>query len=227
MAPAGPGESINPDIASSALIVVDMQNDFVSEGGYFDRVAKKYPEVAVDREFLGSTVPNIKRLIAGFRSAGRPVVYVQSILLPDFSDAHFPYWFLPDDPGPVESQFIVGGTWGAEIVDELKPAEGETVVIKKGFNGFHQTSLEAVLRDRGVTTCVMTGVTTCVCVSSTTRAGVERDFRMIFVSDSTAEVRREWHEAELRAMDWAIARVKTTDEVLGLLERAPNGMLGA
>jgi len=226
MTATGSAATTGPDIAQSALIVVDMQNDFVGEGGYFDRVAKKYPELAVDREFLASTIPNIQRLIAGFRTAGRPVVYVQSVLEPDFSDAHFPYWFLPDDPGPIESRFIVKGTWGSEIISELKPEPGETVVIKKGFNGFHQTPLESVLRQRGVTTCVMTGVTTCVCVSSTTRAGVERDFKMVFTSDGTAEVHREWHEAELSAMNWAIADVKTSDEVLELVKSISEGAQG-
>ena len=69
----------------------------------------------------------------------------------------------------------------------------------------------------GVTTCVMTGVTTCVCVSSTTRSGVERNFRMIFVSDGTAEIHRERHEAELATMDWVYADVVTTDQVLEML----------
>lgn len=209
--------SSKADVSSSALIVVDVQNDFVSEGGYFDRMAKKHPESGVDREFLASTIPNIRRLVEAFRAAGRPVLYVKHVVEADYLDATFPYWRMPLDPGPVASQFIVQGTWGAEIVDELKPAPGEKVVVKKGFNGFHRTPLEAILRNLGVTTCVMTGVTTCVCVSSTTRAGVERNFKMIFVSDCTAEIHREWHEAELATMNWVYADVVTTDQVLQVL----------
>ena len=124
---------------------------------------------------------------------------------------------MPQDPGPLASRFIVKGTWGAEIADEIKPAPGEKVVVKKGFNGFHRTPLDIILRNMGVTTCVMTGVTTCVCVSSTTRGGVERNFGMIFVSDGTAEVHREWHEAELATMDWVYADVVSTNQVLGML----------
>jgi nicotinamidase-related amidase len=210
-----------PDIGTSALIVVDMQNDFVSEDGYFDRVSKKHPASAVDREFLASVIPGIRRLVEGFRAAGRPVVYIKHLLESDYADACFPYWRLPRDLDPVDAGFIVEGTWGSEIVDELKPAPGEKVVVKKGFNGFHRTPLESILRNLGVTTCVMTGVTTCVCVSSTTRGGVERNFRMLFVSDGTAEVHRAWHEAELATMDWVYADVVTSAQVLEML-RSPG-----
>lgn len=205
--------SFRPDISSSALIVVDMQNDFVSEGGYFDRMAKEHPEAGIDSEFLASTVPNIRRLLEAFRGERRPVVYIKHVLESDYLDACFPYWRMPQDPGPVASEFIVEGTWGAKITDELKPAPGERIVVKKGFNGFHRTPLEAILRNMGVTTCVMTGVTTCVCVSSTTRGGVERNFRMIFVSDCTAEIHREWHQAELATMNWVFADVMDSDQV--------------
>jgi ureidoacrylate peracid hydrolase len=211
--------SSRPDIGTSALIVVDVQNDFVSEGGFFDRMSKRHPEAGIDREFLASTIPNIKRLAASFRAAGRPVVYIKHVLEADYLDATFPYWRLPEDPGPVVEQFIVEGTWGAEIVDELKPAPGEKVVVKKGFNGFHRTPLEAILRNMGVTTCVMTGVTTCVCVSTTTRGGVERNFHIYFVSDATAEIHREWHEAELATINWVYGDVVTTGQVLDLLAK--------
>src|SRR3990170_5354441 len=143
-----------------------MQNDFLSADGYFDRMAKKHPESGVDREFLASTIPTVKRLMEAFRAAGRPVVFIKHVLEPDYIDACFPYWRMPQDPGPVASGFIVEGSWGAEIIDELAPEPGEHLVVKKGFNGFHRTPLEAILRNMGVTTCVMTGVTSCVCVSS-------------------------------------------------------------
>ena len=82
----------------------------------------------------------------------------------------------------------VEGTWGADIVDELKPHEGEHLIAKKGFGGFSNTPLDTTLRNMGVTTCVVTGVTTCVCVSNTVRGGVEHNYRTILVSDATAEV---------------------------------------
>jgi hypothetical protein len=81
----------------------------------------------------------------------------------------------------------VEGTWGAEIIDELKPKGDEHRIVKKGFGGFANTTLDTTLRNMGVTTCVVVGVTTCICVSSTVRGGVEHNYRMIVVSDAVAE----------------------------------------
>lgn len=208
--------TMEADITKSALIIVDMQNDFIHEDGGFGRLAKEEPEKGIDREFLASTVPNIMRLAAAFRAAGRPVIYIVHVLKPDYSDAAFPYWRFPRLK---ERQFIVEGAWGAQIIDELSPEKGEHVIVKKGYGGFYNTPLDTILRNLGVNTCVMTGVTTCVCVSTTTREGVELNFRMIVVSDTTAEIHRELHEAELKTMAWAFADVKTTDEVIKMLNR--------
>ena len=104
-------------------------------------------------------------------------------------------------------------------MDDLKPEHGDHVVIKKGFGGFANTPLDTILRNLGVTTCVMTGVTTCVCVSTTIREGVEYNYRMIVVSDAVAEVHRDTHEAELKTMARIFADVKTSNEVIRMLAR--------
>lgn len=203
------------DITKSALIIVDMQNDFLHEEGRFSKLAKESPEKGIDREFLTSTVPNVKRIAEAFRAASRPVTYIAHVLKPDYSDAAFPYWRFP----PLrEREFIVEGTWGAQIIDELTPQKGEHLVIKKGYGGFNNTPLDTILRNLGVNTCVVAGVTTCVCVSTTIRGGVGLNYRMIVVSDATAEIHRELHEAELKTMAWAFADIKTTDEVIEMLK---------
>ena len=207
-----------PEIEKSALIVVDMQNDFVHPDGAFASRARENPG-KIDMEFLSGTIPNVKALIAAFRAAERPVVYIAHVLKPDYSDAQFPYWRAA--PRRTNSTFIVENTWGAEIVDELKPQEGEHLVVKKGFGGFSNTPLDTILRNMGVTTCVVSGVTTCVCVSTTVRGGVEHNYRMILVKDAVAEVDRETHAAELKTMQRIFADVKSTDEVVGLLARVP------
>jgi nicotinamidase-related amidase len=107
---------------------------------------------------------------------------------------------------------------GAQIIDDLKPKEGEHLVVKKGFGGFSNTPLDTVLRSLGVTTCVVSGVTTCVCVSTTVRGGVEYNYRIILVSDAVAEVDQATHEAELKTMARIFADVKTTDEVVRMLD---------
>jgi ureidoacrylate peracid hydrolase len=141
---------------------------------------------------------------------------------PDYSDAQFPYWRLGLAPGGNRT-FIVEGTWGAQIVDDLKPEEGEHLVVKKGFGGFSNTPLDTILRNMGVTTCVVSGVTTCVCVSTTVRGGVEHNYRMILVEDAVAEVSRDSHEAELKTMARVFADVKTTDDVVATLAGAAAG----
>jgi ureidoacrylate peracid hydrolase len=168
--------------------------------------------------FLIGTIPNVKRLADAFRAAGRPVVYLAHVLKPDYSDAAFPYWRLRMEPGGGNRTHCVEGTWGAQIIDDLKPQEGEQLVAKKGFGGFSNTPLDTILRNMGVTTCVACGVTTCVCVSTTIRGGVEYNYRMIVVSDAVAEVDRTTHEAELRTMARIFADVKTADEVVGMLD---------
>src|SRR5215467_10743564 len=204
-----------PDIDRSALIIVDMQNDFLHRDGSFGHIALEHPEFNIDMPFLTGTIPNVKRLADAFRAAGRPVVYLAHVLKRDYSDAAFPYWRVGIEPGSGNRPHCVEGTWGAQIIDELKPRKGEHLVVKKGFGGFApSTPLDTILRNMGVTTCVVTGVTTCVCVSTTVRGGVEHNYRMVLVSDAVAEVSRAAHDAELRIMDRLFADVKSTDYVI-------------
>jgi ureidoacrylate peracid hydrolase len=212
--------SKGPDIARSALIVVDMQNDFVHPDGGFAHRARENPEAKIDMPFLSGTIPQVKRLADAFRKTGRPVVYVAHVLKPDYSDAQFPYWRVTRGSLSHNRTFIAEGTWGAQIIDELKPQEGEHLVVKKGFGGFSNTPLDTILRNMDVNTCVVTGVTTCVCVSTTIRGGVEHNYRMILVKDAVAEVHRDTHEAELKTMQRVFAEVKSTDEVVAMLAGA-------
>ena len=211
-------ETTGPDMARSALIIVDMQNDFLHQDGAFANTAREHPEAEIDMPFLVSTIPYAMELAAAFRAARRPVIYIAHVLKPDYSDAAWPYWRLGIDPASWKNTHCVEGTWGAEIIEQLKPHDGEHLIVKKGFGGFANTALDTTLRNMRVTTCVMVGVTTCVCVSNTVRAGVEHNYRMILVSDAVAEVSRDTHEGELKTMSRIFADVKTTDEVKALLD---------
>ena len=212
MTPAG------PDITRSALIVVDMQNDFLHPDGGFGRRARANPERKIDMPFLAGTIPHAQKLAAAFRSAGRPVVYIAHVLKEDYSDAAFPYW--RSGTHAAKHDFLVEGSWGAQIVDELKPHAGEHVVVKKGFGGFHHTELDTILRNYGVTTCVMSGVTTCICVSTTIRGGTELNYRMLIAKDAIAEAQREAHEAELKIFQRCYGDVMSSDEIIALLRGA-------
>ena len=104
-----------------------------------------------------AAIPQVTRLAEAFRKAGRPVVYIAHVLKPDYSDAQFPYWRVTRGSLSHNRTFITEGTRGAQVIDELKPHEGEHLVIKKGFGGFSNTPLDTILRNMDVNTCVVTG----------------------------------------------------------------------
>src|SRR6516164_5546594 len=200
------------EIDRSALIIINMHNDLLFRVGRLGQISRQHPVFNIDMPFLAGTIPNVRRLADAFRAAGRPVVYLAHVLKPDYSDAAFPYWRVGIEPASGNRTHCVEGTWGAQIIDDLKPQEGEHLVVKKGFGGFSNTPLDTVLRNLGVTTCVVSGVTTCICVSTTVRGGVEYNYRMILVSDAVADVDRITHEAELQTMARVFADVKTTNQ---------------
>ena len=97
-----------PEINTSALIIVDMQNDFVHPEGGVAHIAREAPERRIDLPFLMETIPAVQRLADAFRTAGRPVVYLAHMVKPDYSDAQFPYWRIGLGPG-ASRPFIVEG----------------------------------------------------------------------------------------------------------------------
>ena len=126
-----PAENMGADIARSALIIVDMQNDFLHRDGSFAQTAREHPEARIDLPFLAGTVPYVRRLADAFRAARRPVVYIDTCSSPTISDAAFPFWRLGIEPKSWNRTHCVEGTWGAEIVDELKPHKANTLFQKK------------------------------------------------------------------------------------------------
>jgi ureidoacrylate peracid hydrolase len=209
-----PSANLGADLSRTALIIVDMQNDFLHPDGSFAHIAREHPDANIDLPFLTGTIPQVKRLADAVRAAGRPVVYVAHVLKRDYSDAAFPYWRMGIDPGSGSRTHCVEGTWGARVVDELKPQDGEHLVVKKGFGGFSNTPLDNVLRSKGIDTCIVSGVTTCVCISSTVRGGVAQNYRMIIAKDGVAEVNKHTHTAELETMQRLFGDVVTVDEMV-------------
>ena len=201
-----------PSFERSALIVVDMQNDFVHPDGGFG-ISARQSDSSIDFPGLAATVPIVEKLLSAARSAGRPVVYVAHVLRPDYADAAYPYWRAGPPGVERRGNFLIEGTWGAQIIDDLAPAPGEHVVVKKGFDGFSNTGLDVLLRNLGVDTCVICGVKTSVCVSSTVRGASERNYQIVVVSDACADNTRQWHEAELVTMARIFADVLDTSSV--------------
>ena len=131
------------------MIIIDMQNDFLHPDGGFGRRAQRQPKYQAGMSLLAQTVPMVKRLLDGFRRAGRPVVHVIMAHQPDYADAQWPHW--RHGLTAEGREFLIEGSWGARIIDELTPQRGEYVVVKKGYGGFANPALNTILRSRDVT----------------------------------------------------------------------------
>lgn len=182
--------------AKTALLVIDMQRDFVSPEG----AAAKAGE---DVRPLLEIVPLLKRVVAAARAKRMPVIHTREGHQPDLSD-------LPaakrarsaaagaeiGAPGPL-GRILVRGEHGHDFIDELKPAEGEPVFDKPGFGAFYCTGLQAYLSRLGAESVIVTGVTTQCCVHSTLREAVDRGYRCLTLEDCCAAYSRRWHDATL------------------------------
>ena len=202
------------DPARTALLVVDMQNDFVKRDGFFAGAGHDVStcQAAVDRT---------KWLIDQLRPLGIPVFWSRSI------NPEQPHYKLPPlrFRAPRDSdrfQESVGGTnvfapdsWGAQIVDDLQPAPEDVVIDKPRYNFFYRTPLEDELRSRGIDTLVVTGVTTNCCVESTSRDAFMRGFHVLVASDGVAAFGNEMdlHEASLRNLSLFFAVIAPAEEV--------------
>ena len=185
-------EPVDIDPAKTALIVVDMQNDFGSKGGMFD-------SAGVDISAIRAAVEPTRQAIAAARHAGIKVVYLKMGYQPDLSDLggpdapnrtlHLRFSVGKSAPAPDGGEYrvLVRDTWGTEIVDELKPEPDDIVVYKSRFSGFYKTELDDVLKANGITHLIVTGCTTSVCVESTVRDAFFRDYRCVVLEDCMAE----------------------------------------
>ena len=169
----------------TALVVIDMQRDFCSEGGYAARAG-------LDVRRLSGPIANIRRLLAAAREAGMMVLHTREGHLPDLSDC--PPAKLArsraagaeiGSAGPL-GRLLVRGEHGHDIIDELRPLPGEPVIDKPGYGAFHATALQQTLAARAIDTLVLCGVTTEVCVHSTLREAVDRGYHCLLVADGCA-----------------------------------------
>ena len=155
----------------TAMIVVDMQNDFVKPGALV--------EVPQAREM----VPRLNQLLDLCREAGVTVIYIRHVLRGDGSDAGR----LADvHPWIGEGKMLGAGTDGVEIYSELRPKPGDLLVQKPRYSAFYGTDLEAILRAKGIDTLIIGGTITNVCCESTARDAFSRDYKIIFLSDGNA-----------------------------------------
>ncbi|MEX6505170.1 cysteine hydrolase family protein [Jiella sp. M17.18] len=171
------------DPSQVALIVIDMQRDFLEPGGFGASLGN-------DVSLLQAIVPATARLIAGFRAAGRPVIHTRECHRADLSDcppakrSRGAPGLRIGDTGPM-GRILIAGEPGAEIVSELAPLEGELVIDKPGKGAFYATDLADHLARLDVTQLVFAGVTTEVCVQTTMREANDRGYECLIAEDAT------------------------------------------
>lgn len=178
-------KSLEPN--KTALLIVDMQNDFVSDEGYLGLKGQK---LAVVRE----TIPAIKNVLDYFRKNQLTVIYTQTL--------HYKYtntenWVSRTAQKNLDPSICIPGTWGAEIIDELKPASGEPVVVKHRYDAFLDTDIHLILRAAGIENLVIVGTQTNLCVDTTARSAYMRDYTTIILEDCVSTPELEFHQTIL------------------------------
>ena len=222
------------DPAKTAVIVIDMQNDFGSPGGMF---ALRGLDIAP----IQALVPRIATVLDAARAAGLLVVYTRQEHNADLSDFGHPgaahrikhggmqVGKNVSAPDGTPSRVLVRDTWNTAIVPDLAPQLGDVVVSKHRFSAFFETQLDTILRTRGIETLIFVGATTSVCVESTVRDATFRDYRPIVLRDCTQELiglglPRSNHEASLLTIEVLFGWTADSAGVLHALEaRATPG----
>lgn len=207
------------DPARAALIIIDMQQDFLEPGGFGAALGN-------DVSLLARAVEPCRNLLASARAARLLVIHTREGHRPDLTDcppaklSRAPVGLRIGDKGPM-GRILVRGEPGHDIIPELTPIAGEVVLDKPGKGAFCQTDLDLILRNRGIETLLVAGVTTEVCVSTTVREANDRGYRCLVVADACASYFPAFHEAALamiHAQGGIFGWVATSDAVLTALE---------
>lgn len=204
------------DPAHTALIVVDVQNDFVSSDGF---IAK----FGLDVSDMQAAVPRINDFIRVCRVSDVPVIYLREVIAEKTVLPNFLALF-----GDFENIAVREGTWGAEFFDGLLPPEtGERVVVKPCYDGFEDTNLDLTLRSLGIRTCLYAGFASNVCVEATARHGFVKGYYSVLLSDASGAATPEEHAACERVFKVFYGPVVRTDEVAAVWQKAGATALSA
>jgi ureidoacrylate peracid hydrolase len=220
------------DIGRTALLVIDMQNDFAAKGGMFERAG-------IDVSMIQAAIAPTSRVLESARRQGIKVVYLKMAFRPDLSDAGLPdspNWRVHSPahvgevvraPDGTESRILIRDTWNTEIVSELRPQPGDVVVYKHRYSGFYQTDLDNILKEMNAKYLVVTGCTTSVCVESTVRDAMFRDYSCLLLADCMAEpigsdFSRSNHEASLSLIQRMFGWISRSDQFVEALDPRPT-----
>ncbi len=183
-------EAIRIDVLKTAVLVVDMQNAFVLKGGYFDLIG-------IDISPTKEIIRPCKEIVRAAREEGAKIIYLQMGFSPDLSDTG-----PPDSPSAFKSKGLnlimqrpefrdkvyLYGTWGAEIIDELRPHQDDIVIKKQRYDGFVGTNLDIILRKLAIKYLVFIGTATNICIESTLRHSFFLDYFPIMITDATTQL---------------------------------------
>ena len=193
--PALPYEYEVPSLSQLALVIIDMQRDFLEPGGFGEMLGNDVTQ-------LGSIVPTLKGLLDFCRQKGLTIIHTLEGHQPDLSDCppskrkRGKGSLTIGDEGPM-GRILIRGEPGNAIIPELAPLAGEIVIPKPGKGAFYATELQAILQKRGITHLLFTGVTTEVCVQTTMREANDRGYECLLVEDCTASYFPEFKQATL------------------------------
>jgi ureidoacrylate peracid hydrolase len=192
-------ETFDFDPSSTAILIVDMLNDFLEDGGSMVLASGR------------STYEPTQRLLDAARAAGSTVIWV--------CDVHPPQG---DKTFEKRGLHCIQGTWGAQIVDALDPRDDEYRVYKRRFSGFFETDLDLRLRELGIKHTIVTGVVTNICVRSTVHDAFFRGYDVIVPEECVSGTTQREHESSLWDIETHFGSVVKLDQVLEILDRSPQ-----
>ena len=192
------------DPARSALIIQDLQNDVIIEGGAF--ADSGAPAHATSQ----GVVEHVAELARAFRAAGGAVIHVYYVVEPGAAGLKLN---APLFNGVKDGNALVRGTWGAAAVDGLEPEDGDHVIEKMRMNAFYETHLDILLRGLGVESVVVAGAWTNMSIEHTARHGADAGYEMVVPSDGTSTIDDDWQRAALEYALTNVASVATCAEI--------------
>jgi len=207
----------NLDPRRTALLVIDVQNDYAHKDGYFGKILGS--EIARIRRILNP----LKHLIDACKESNIEIIWLQSVRTPNDNE-RVRHRILP--PNFAKNPSWLGGptkgSWGAEIIEEVRPRGQSDVVIQKTRNSaFFKTNLEDMLRSRGIDTLLFTGLATNICVESSLRDAYFRDFDAILVEDCCAAMDTRSHDSTVRTVKDAYGVVASSKQVIASMKSIP------
>lgn len=197
---------INP--ASTVLVIQDLQNDVVSEGGAFADTGSS------DHAASQNVVANVARLAEGARAVGIPVIHVWYIVE---EGARGLKLNAPLYRGIKDNSAVVRGSWGAAPAPGLEPRDGDYVVEKMRMNAFYGTRLDSLLRAFGTETLIITGAWTNMSIEHTARHAADAGYRAVVVSDGTSTMNSDWQRAAIEYALTNVADIVTVDDLLNVI----------